>query len=166
MNALTRPLAEGEAMTLVPTAFHVGLDEIPWVQNPSLDSRMRLLQIDADAQMSVTHGLMAPGLAVGTHRHRGPVQMWTMSGSWMYRENDFVNRAGSYLYEPIGSVHTLVVPADNDGPTEVLSIVYGDVEYLDADGNVLYVSNWKRTMEQYYEGCEQAGLARPNTILR
>jgi len=153
-------------MMLVPQALHVGIDEIPWVQNPSVDARMRLLQIDADAKMSVTHGMMAPGLAVGTHRHHGPVQMWTMSGSWVYREHDFVNRAGSYLYEPIGSVHTLFVPPDNDGPTEVLSIVYGDVEYLDDDGNVLYVSNWERTMQQYFEGCEAAGLPRPNNILR
>lgn len=149
-----------------PPALHVGLGEIPWVQNPSVDAKMRLLQVDPDQQMSVSHGLMAPGLAVGTHRHIGPVQMWTMSGSWVYREHGFVNRAGSYLFEPIGSVHTLHVPEENEGPTEVLSIVYGDVEYLDDDGEVLYVSNWKRTLEQYFEGCEAAGLPRPNGLLR
>jgi hypothetical protein len=89
-----------------------------------------------------------------------------MSGSWIYREHDFVNRAGSYLFEPVGSVHTLYVPADNDGPTEVLSTVYGDVEYLDPDGEVIFVSNWKRTLELYYQGCEEAGVPRPNGLLR
>ena len=149
---------------MVPSARHVGVDEVPWVRNPTVDSEMRLLQVDPDREMSVTHGLMAAGLAVGTHRHAGPVQMWTMSGSWRYLEHEFVNRAGSYLYEPTGSVHTLQVPADNDGPTEVLSIVYGDVEYLDPYGDVLYVSNWKRTLEQYYEACEAAGLPRPDVL--
>jgi 2,4'-dihydroxyacetophenone dioxygenase len=151
---------------LAPPAIHIGIDEIPWVQNPSVDAKMRLLQVDPASKMSVSHGLMAPGLAVGTHRHLGPVQMWTMSGSWVYREHEYVNRAGSYLYEPIGSVHTLYVPETNDEPTEVLSIVYGDVEYLDDDGNLLYVSNWERTLAQYYEGCEAAGLARPNGLIR
>lgn len=151
-------------MATAPPALHVGVDEIPWVDNARVGGRMRLLQIDADAQMSVSHGLLPAGLAVGTHRHQGPVQMWTMAGWWVYREHEFVNRAGSYLYEPIGSVHTLYVPEDNDGYAEVLSIVYGDVEYLDSDGGVISVSNWQRTMQDYFEGCEAAGLARPNIM--
>lgn len=151
-------------MTTIPSAVHVGLDEIPWVENPRVQARMRLLQVDRQAGMSVSHGLMPAGLAVGRHRHRGPVQMWTMSGSWVYREHDYVNRAGSYLYEPIDSVHTLYVPEDNDGWTEVLSIVYGDVEYLDDAGEVVAVSGWERTMQDYFEGLEAAGLPRPNII--
>jgi len=152
-------------MGSLPVALHVGIDELAWVENPSVPgARMRLLQVDAEAQMSVTHGFLPAGLAVGTHRHRGPVQMWTMSGSWVYREHDFVNRAGSYLYEPVDSVHTLYVPEDNDGDTEVLSIVVGDVEYVDDDGVVEYVSNWERTLADYFEGCERAGLARPNIL--
>ncbi len=152
--------------TDLPVALHVGAMDVPWVQNPTVDAQLRLLHVDPVNQMSVSHGLLAPGLSVGTHRHLGPVQMWTMSGSWVYREHEFVNRAGSYLFEPVGSVHTLAVPADNDGPTEVLSIVYGDVEYLDPDGNVLYVSNWQRTLDQYLEACEAAGLPRPNGLIR
>ena len=151
-------------MTIAPSALHVGIDELPWVTNGRVGGRMRLLQIDADAQMSVTHGLLPAGLAVGTHRHRGPVQMWTMSGAWVYREHEFVNRAGSYLYEPVGSVHTLYVPDDGEAFSEVLSIVYGDVEYLDADGEVVSVSNWEQTMRDYFEGCEAAGLPRPNIM--
>ena len=153
-------------MVMIPSATHIGVDEIPWVQNPSVDARMRLLHVDPANQMTVSHGLMAAGLSVGTHRHRGPVQMWTMAGSWRYREHEFVNRAGSYLFEPIGSVHTLEVPADNDEPTEVLSIVYGDVEYLDPDGAVVFTSTWERTLQLYFEGCEAAGVDRPNGLLR
>jgi 2,4'-dihydroxyacetophenone dioxygenase len=151
-------------MTIAPSALHVGVDELPWVTNGRVGGRMRLLQIDADAQMSVTHGLLPAGLAVGTHRHQGPVQMWTMSGAWVYREHEFVNRAGSYLYEPVGSVHTLYVPDDGEPFSEVLSIVYGDVEYLDDDGEIISVSNWEQTMRDYFEGCEAAGLPRPNIM--
>ena len=152
-------------MVAFPVARHVGADELPWVENPSVPgARMRVLRVDADAQMSVTHGYLPAGLSVGTHRHRGPVQMWTMTGAWVYREHDFVNRAGSYLYEPVDSVHTLHVPVDNDEDTEVLSIVAGDVEYLGDDGEVLFVSNWERTLADYLEGCERAGLPRPNVL--
>ena len=77
-----------------------------------------------------------------------------------------MNRVGSYPFEPTGSVHTLSVSADNDGDTEVLSIVYGDVEYRDPDGSGRQVSTWKRTPDRYDAGCEAAGLPRPNGILR
>ncbi len=52
------------------------------------------------------------------------------------------------------------------GPTEALSIIYGDVEYIDPDGHVLRVSNWKTALANYYEGCEVAGIPRPNGLLR
>ena len=75
-------------------------------------------------------GACTPASKVGTHRHLGAVHMFTLSGSWVYLEHDFVNRAGSYLYEPPGSVHTLYVPADNTEVTETLTVVYGRTEYI------------------------------------
>jgi hypothetical protein len=91
--------------------------------------------------------------------------MFTLSGSWGYVEHDFVNRAGSYLYEPPGSVHTLYVPADQP-VTETLSVIYGETLYLDADGAVIARSNASTNLRLYYEACEAAGLPRPNGILR
>lgn len=148
-----------------PLAVHVGADEVPWVRNPSFGAGMRLLRVDPAQEMSVMHGTLPPGMTAGTHRHRGPVHMWTMSGSWIYLEHEYVNRAGSYLYEPAESVHTLSVPADNVTDTEVLSIVHGPVEYLDPDGGVAFVSTWERTLADYYAGCEEAGLPRPDGIV-
>ena len=150
---------------MIPVARHVGVDDVPWVVNPSFGAGMRLLRVDPSSGTTVMHRLLPPGMAAGTHRHVGPVEMWTMSGSWVYLEHGFVNRAGSYLHEPVGSVHTLSVPADNPGDTEVLSIVHGAVEYLDPDGGVAYVSTWERTLADYYTGCEVAGLPRPNGIV-
>ena len=55
----------------------------------------------------------APGVLVQKHRHTGQVYGYTLSGAWKYAEYDYVNRAGSFLYEPAGSVHTLTVLDDN-----------------------------------------------------
>ena len=150
---------------VVPSARHVGIDEIPFVTNPTVGARMRLLQVDPDQGLYVLHGIMPPGLRVGTHRHRGPVLAFTLSGAWGYLENDFVNRAGSYLYEPPESVHTLYVPDDAE-PTEMVSAIFGDVEYLDENGDVTYVSNWRANLDLYYQACEAEGLPRPSAIIR
>ena len=45
--------------------------------------------------------------------------------------------AGSYLFEPGGSVHTFSVPADNTEPTETLMVVSGTNVNFDADGNFI-----------------------------
>jgi quercetin dioxygenase-like cupin family protein len=154
------------ASTLATVARHVGATDVPWVKNPAHPgAEMRLLQADIDAGVYVTAGRMPPGLSVGTHRHTGAVHMFTLSGSWAYREHDFTNRAGSYLYEPPGSVHTLYVPADQE-VTETLSVIYGDTLYLDPDGAVIARSNAATNLRLYFEACEAAGLPRPNGVLQ
>lgn len=152
---------------MLPIARHVGEDEVPWVPNLAYPgTSMRLLQADVDAGVYAMAGRLPAGLAVGTHHHTGAVHMFTLSGAWVYREHDFVNRAGSYLYEPPGSVHTLYVPEDNEGITETLTVVYGTTEYLDADGNIVAVSDAASNLRAYYESCEAAGVPRPDAVLR
>jgi hypothetical protein len=92
--------------------------------------------------------------------------MFTLSGSWVYLEHDFVNRAGSYLYEPPGSVHTLFVPADNTEVTETLTVVYGRTEYIGEGGEVIAVSDTASNLAMFYESCEAAGIPRPSAILK
>jgi hypothetical protein len=90
--------------------------------------------------------------------------MFTLAGAWKYHEHEYVNRAGSYLYEPPDSVHTLyVLPGDET--TETLSVVYGETQYLDEEGAVVSVSNAATNLENYYLSCEKAGVPRPNGIL-
>lgn len=151
---------------MIPTAVHVGTDDVPWVENVAFPgTMMRLLRADVREGVYVMAGRLPAGLAVGTHHHTGPVHMFTLAGSWGYREHDYVNRAGSYLYEPPDSVHTLHVPEDNTEPTQTLTIVYGTTEYLDADGHVVSVSDTRSNLRQYYESCEAAGIPRPTGIL-
>ena len=150
---------------VIPSARHVGIDDVPFVDNTAVGARMRLLQVNSDDGLYVLHGFMPAGMTVQTHRHQGAVLAFTLSGAWGYRENDFMNRGRSYLYEPPGSTHTLFVPEDNTEPTELVSAIYGDVEYLDPDGNVEYISNAQSNLEMYYRYCEEQGVPRPDGIL-
>jgi len=88
-----------------------------------------------------------------------------MSGAWRYRESDFVNRAGSYLYEPAGSVHTLEVLEDNSEPTHVFFAVWGANLNLDADGNVESVYDASFILTSYRLLCEAQGLPEPDVIV-
>jgi hypothetical protein len=152
---------------MIPVAAHVGEDEVPWVPNLAYPGTwMRLLQADVHAGVYAMAGRLPAGLAVGTHRHTGAVHMFTLSGAWGYREHDYVNRAGSYLYEPPGSIHTLYVPDDNTEVTETLTVVYGTTEYLDDGGAIVAVSDAATNLEAYYVSCEAAGVPRPAAILR
>ena len=44
------------------------------------------------------------------HRHPGAVFGYVIRGEWRYLEHDWVAREGSFVYEPPGEIHTLVVP--------------------------------------------------------
>jgi hypothetical protein len=102
---------------------------------------------------------------VQTHKHTGPVYAFTTTGAWRYKESDFVNRAGSVLYEPAGSVHTLIVPDDNTEPTEVFFAIWGANLNLDADGNVESIIDAGLILQAYYLMCEAEGLPKPDVVL-
>jgi len=54
------------------------------------------------------------------HRHPAPVHGYVIKGRWRYLEHDWTAEQGSYVYEPPGETHTLVVPGcvqqDRDVP--------------------------------------------------
>jgi hypothetical protein len=52
------------------------------------------------------------GGLLSRHRHNGPVHALVLKGSWHYLEHDWIAEEGSYVYEPPGETHTLVVPTD------------------------------------------------------
>jgi 2,4'-dihydroxyacetophenone dioxygenase len=69
------------------------------------------------------------------HRHPGPVHGHVLKGKWKYLEHDWVAVTGSYIFEPPGEIHTLVVP---DGVDEMITLfhVTGALLYCDVHGNV------------------------------
>lgn len=102
------------------------------------------------------------GYEVHRHKHTGPVYAYTTSGAWCYKEYDYVNRAGSFLYEPAGSVHTLQVLEDD---THVWFQIYGANLNLDADGEVESVVDGSSALRTYLTLCEAADLPRPNVLV-
>ena len=64
------------------------------------------------------------------HLHPNPVHGYVIKGRWFYREHDWVAETGSYVFEPPGEVHTLVVPDDCAEMITFFNIT-GSMIYLD-----------------------------------
>ena len=72
---------------------------------------------------------------ISRHRHPSIVTGLVLRGRWHYLEHDWVAETGSFVYEPPGEVHTLVVP---EGCDEMVTFfnVRGAMIYLGEDGRV------------------------------
>ena len=150
-------------MSAIPKALHVGEADLPFVDFGD-GSSMQVLQIDVEGGLWVVRTRFQPGYQVQTHKHTGEVYAFTLSGSWKYLEYPEVNIAGSYLYEPAGSVHTLTVPDTNTEITDVFFAINGANINLDADGNVLSVWDAQYIAEGYLALCEMQGHGRPSIL--
>jgi quercetin dioxygenase-like cupin family protein len=149
-----------------PTALHRGEDELPFITFPDGTS-LQLLQVDLAVGVWVVRARYEPGVTVQTHKHTGLVYAFTQKGRWYYKEYpDVVNVAGSYLFEPAGSVHTLHVPADNAEVTDVWFTIYGANLNLDEAGNVETVVDAHTLLPYYRHMCKkQRGIADPPVIV-
>jgi 2,4'-dihydroxyacetophenone dioxygenase len=69
------------------------------------------------------------------HRHASPVHGYVLKGRWYYLEHEWTAETGTYVFEPPGDTHTLVVPED---VTEMITLFHttGTLTYVDPDGNV------------------------------
>ncbi len=67
------------------------------------------------------------------HRHPMLVIGYVIRGKWRYLEHDWTAEEGSFVYEPPGEIHTLIVP---DDCTEMITFfsISGAMIYLDQDG--------------------------------
>jgi 2,4'-dihydroxyacetophenone dioxygenase len=145
----------------VPTAVHLGADELPWVDIGD-GSKLKVIQVKESEGLWIVENIFQAGYEVQKHRHTGPVYAYTTSGAWKYKEYDYVNRAGSFLYEPANSVHTLQCVEDD---THVWFQMYGANLNLDAEGNVESVLDGAATLAAYYALCEAEGFPRPNVLV-
>jgi len=64
------------------------------------------------------------------HLHPNPVHGYVIKGKWHYREHDWVADTGSYVFEPPGEIHTLLVPEDCPEMITFFNIT-GSMFYLD-----------------------------------
>jgi 2,4'-dihydroxyacetophenone dioxygenase len=66
------------------------------------------------------------------HRHPQAVHGYVIKGRWHYLEHDWMAEAGSYVFEPPGETHTLVVPED---VAEMITL-------FQVNGIMYYVDPW------------------------
>ncbi len=144
-------------------AIHLGDEDIPWVDLPD-GSGLKLVYAKVKEGLWIVRNRFKPGFEVATHKHTGPVFGYTSTGAWKYKEYEYENRAGSFLYEPAGSVHTLIALPENTEDTDVWFQIYGANLNLDPDGSIESVVDAQLISDAYFALCEMQGLPRPNVV--
>lgn len=131
----TQP-AEALSEIFVPQVLPEGVsEEMLWVPQTDTVSFRPLCFCTSSGYYVNLLRVKGSGL-LSRHRHPGPVHGHVLKGKWRYLEHDWVAEAGSYVFEPPGEIHTLVVP---DGVDEMITLfhVTGSLLYCDPDGKVV-----------------------------
>ena len=69
------------------------------------------------------------------HIHPSWVTGYVIKGAWRYLEHDWVASEGSFVYEPPGEIHTLVVDASaKDHEMITFFNIHGAMVYVDEQG--------------------------------
>jgi quercetin dioxygenase-like cupin family protein len=95
------------------------------------------------------------------HIHPSWVTGLVMKGSWRYLEHDWVASEGSFVYEPPGEIHTLVVD-EASGANEMITFfnIHGAMVYVDAQGQVTGYEDVYTKLDmcrRHYEACGLGG---------
>ena len=101
-----------------------------------------------------------PGAVLGTHYHVGTVRGYTVQGHWRYLEHDWIAKPGTFIYEPAGEAHTLVILEDSPEPAIILFMVEGGLVYLDkpVDGGFAAYEDGFTALELCRKHYREAGL--------
>ena len=91
------------------------------------------------------------------HRHPMVVVGYVIRGKWRYLEHDWIAEEGSYVFEPPGETHTLIVP---EGTTEMITLfhVTGTLVYVDPDGQAVGYDDVFARLELARAHYERIGL--------
>jgi 2,4'-dihydroxyacetophenone dioxygenase len=136
-HAALRAIAPEIAVAALPD------DERVWVpQAPDVWFRPLLFNTVAGGWCNLLRVRRAGVLS--RHRHPMVVVGYVIEGRWRYLEHDWIAETGSFVYEPPGEVHTLVVPEDCRQMITFFNIS-GAMIYLDEAGNTVgYEDVWTK----------------------
>jgi 2,4'-dihydroxyacetophenone dioxygenase len=111
-----------------------------------------------------------PGAKLGVHYHVGTVRGYTIRGHWKYLEHDWVAKPGTFIYEPAGEAHTLVVTDDSPEPALIMFMVEGGLIYLDkpVNGSLAAYEDGFSALELCRKYYREAGLdaRKLDTLIR
>jgi 2,4'-dihydroxyacetophenone dioxygenase len=147
--------------TAFAEAVHRGADDLPWVDLGGRN-KMRIAYVNRGQGVWIVQNVFQAGFEVEAHHHTGPVWGYTISGAWKYKEYSYVNRAGSFLYEPAGSVHSLECIEDD---TLAWFHMTGSNLNLGADGEIVSITDGPGSLRAYHDLCEAQGLPHPNVVV-
>jgi quercetin dioxygenase-like cupin family protein len=124
-----------------------------------------VVHVDPARDMWVIHGIYEPGARGPRHRHTGPVLGFTVRGAWTYLEQGQLYEAGSYIFEPAGSLHTFHVPVSVSETTEAWFAIFGSIIGIGDDGEETFENNWASALEQYRTQCAEQHLPAPDVLI-
>lgn len=134
----------------------IDIDSIPWVPQGER-VWFKPLRFDLQRGSWVNILKVQKGGVLNRHRHSGgQVMAYTIQGSWRYLERPWVAKAGTFVYEPPGDIHTLVV--DDGEEMMTLFILDGTIQYIDDNDNVISQDDVFSKYKRYLDYCEQAGI--------
>jgi 2,4'-dihydroxyacetophenone dioxygenase len=132
-------------------------DSLPWV--PQTDRVwFKPLRFDLARGSWINILKVKGGGKVNRHRHSGgQVMGFVIEGSWRYLERQWVARPGTFVYEPPGDIHTLVVD-EEVGEMITLFMLEGVIQYLDDNDNIIYQDDMFTKLELYLKYCREHGI--------
>ncbi len=161
-NPAPIPIVPTEGLT---EALHVGGEDAPYIDIGD-GTLIQLLMVDLTQNIWITRNRMQPGTTVIKHYHTGPVYAFTIEGRWYYEEYpETVNKSGSFLFEPAGSVHTLTIPADQTGETVVWFMINGTNINVDEEGAVVSIADAHNVLAGYRLLCEAQNLSSDAVVV-
>jgi quercetin dioxygenase-like cupin family protein len=133
------------------------VEALPWIPFlPYSDQlQLKIIRLNPVNGEWVSLLRVPAGMEMPRHYHSGTVHVYTLSGSWGYKEHDWIAGPGSFVFETAASAHTPVAEPGEDVVT--LNIVMGDWNIVDEHDAVLAVENWKSMLKRYDDYCAATG---------
>jgi 2,4'-dihydroxyacetophenone dioxygenase len=135
------------------------VEALPWIPflPYSEELKLKIIQLNPVNGEWVSLLRVPAGMEMPKHYHSGTVHVYTISGSWGYKEHDWTAGPGSFVFETAASAHTPVAKPSED--VIVLNIVMGDWNIVDENDAVLAIENWKTMLKRYDDYCAASGIA-------
>ena len=137
----------------------VDVEALPWMPFAPYSDEIRLKLIKVDPIRGEWTALLKspPYTELPMHHHSGTVMVWTVAGSWRYKEHAWVAGPGSFVFETAASRHTPVTVGDDEVIT--LNIVQGDWNVMSPEGAVLAIENWRSMVDRYVNYCKSHSMS-------
>ncbi len=143
----------------------ININEQEGVQHPTDGYFLQPLFLDAENGTWVLYAKFPPGTLLPRHFHTGTVHFFTTKGTWNYVEYpEDKQTAGSYLYEPGGSIHQFSVPADAKENAEGFMVVSGANVNFDDDDNLIDITDAGSIEQAILAVCQMMGRDAPRYI--